>query len=203
MRSKWITAYADMRFYSMDDMYFPSHGHEGGWRFEETFGEKDSGSNAHIFSANWRQVLPASSWLSFIPTFDTRLLFLNRNKENERVLPNDFIGNLVGGEMRGRYTDQQIPFCGWHYSIMMRAMVASANVEMRAMIVPNLYASLLGGALLSTNSVSSLMNWVDTDYYLGAAAQLAYKTPIGPVKARLEYSNYTNFGFYLGFGYYF
>ena len=203
MRSKWITAYADMRFYSMDDMYFPSHGHEGGWRFEETFGEQDSGSNAHIFSANWRQVMPASSWLSFIPTFDTRLLFLNRNMENERVLPNDFIGNLVGGEMRGRYNDQQIPFCGWHYSIMMRAMVASANVEMRAKIVPNLYASLLGGALLSTNSVSSLMNWVDTDYYLGAAAQLAYKTPIGPVKARLEYSNYTNFGFYLGFGYYF
>ena len=203
VRPKWLAAYADMRFYSMDDKYFPTHGHEGGWRFEETFGEADSGCNAHIFSANWRQVMPASSWLSVIPTFDTRLVFLNGNKEADWVVPDDFIGNLVGGEMRGRYLDQQIPFCGWHNSTILRPMVTVANVEMRARIVPNLYTSLIGGAILSTQSVKDLMAWTDTDYYFGGAFQLAYKTPVGPIKARLEYSNVTNFGFYIGYGYHF
>lgn len=203
MRSKWFTAYADMRFYSMDDKYFPSHGHEGGWRFEKTFGDENTGTNAHIFSANWRQVLGSSSWLSFIPTFDTRLVFLNRNKEDVRTSTDYFIGNLVGGEMRGRYLDHQIPFCGWHNSMMMRPLVAAANLEMRARVVPNLYASLIGGALLSSESVDSLLKWTDTEYYLGSAFQLAYKTPVGPIKARLEYSNVTNFGFYIGYGYHF
>lgn len=203
MRSKWYTAYADMRFYSMDDKYFPSHGYEGGWRFEETFGEQNSGTNAHIFSANWRQVMGSSSWFSFIPTFDTRLVFLNRNKEDVRTTADYFIGNLVGGEMRGRYVDQQIPFCGWHNSIMMRPLVAAANLEMRARVLSDLYISLMGGALLSTDSISGLMKWEDSEYYLGSAFQLAYKTPVGPLKARVEYSPITNFGFYMGFGYHF
>ncbi len=203
MRSKWYTAYADMRFYSMDDKFFPSHGYEGGWRFEETFGERYSGTNAHIFSANWRQVMGSSSWFSFIPTFDTRLVFLNRNKEDVRTTADYFIGNLVGGEMRGRYVDQQIPFCGWHNSIMMRPLVAAANLEMRARVLSDVYISLMGGALLSTDSISGLMKWEDSEYYLGSAFQLAYKTPVGPLKARVEYSPITNFGFYMGFGYHF
>ena len=203
MRSKWFTAYADMRFYSMDDKYFPTHGHEGGWRFEETIGEQNSGTSAHIFSANWRQVMGSSSWFNFIPTFDTRLVFQNRNKDADRVPLDYFLYNLVGGEMRGRYLDQQIPFCGWHNSAMMMPLLAVANLEMRARIIPDLYLSLIGGALLTTESVDSLLKWTDTEYYLGSAFQLAYKTPVGPIKARVEYSPFTNFGFYIGYGYHF
>ncbi len=61
----------------------------------------------------------------------------------------------------------------------------------------------MGGALLSTDSISGLMKWEDSEYYLGSAFQLAYKTPVGPLKARVEYSPITNFGFYMGFGYHF
>lgn len=201
MKSKWITAYADMRFYSMDDLYFPTHGHEGGWRYEETVGDADSGTNAHIISANWRQTLPAASWLTFIPSVDTRMVFMNRNKESEEILPDYFLGNIVGGDVRGRYLEQQIPFCGWSGATMMRPIVATANLEMRARIVSNLYASIIGGALMSTHSFKNIFEEDSTEYFFGSALQLAYKTPIGPIKARIQYSNFTKFSFYAGFGY--
>ena len=109
--------------------------------------------------------------------------------------------NFLGGAMKGRYFEQQIPFVGILENVSLKDFLAVARLEARYRIGKNHYVSLYGNAAVNSENISTIP---DADFYSGFGAGYAYNSIAGPLQFQVFYSGLTKkLGAYFSFGYHF
>ena len=205
--SKWtdyLGLYCDARAYTMDDGYFPYKGVDAGISYMYTFARFPSRSaaqidNFHSFKAAFKGAFTMGNIFTLLPSVEFSVLL---GKEMPLVY-----GNFIGGTIRGRYIDQQIPFIGTNGLRAMEPFLLMGGLDMRFNLGNNHY---LSGVVDYARDGHDMKDWVSYKLgYFGAALQYAYDSIVGPISVNVHWSNLYNcpvkkqFGLYVNFGYHF
>lgn len=187
-------AFVEGRLETMDHGYFPTKGFSGGIRYE---------LNSRVFypeAAPWFGILEMDGMLplsignfTLIPQGSLRFLF----GDDIPLL----YANVMGGDMRGRYAEQQIPFVGIDNAAFRRNYLIVGRMDARMRVGKNHYFSLMGN--LSYDFVD-FRNLTSGEFVGGWGIGYGYNSIFGPLKAQVHWSTLTEkIGIYLSFGYQF
>ena len=186
--------FADGRIETLDNGYFPTRGISAGIRGELTSDILFAGaSSATLYGiVGMDGMFPFSlGRLSFIPQLNARLVFGNN--------PAASITNVLGGDMRGRYLEQQIPFVGLNDMAIMRNHLLVGRLDARYKLFKNQYVSLMGNVAYDFSSFKTIG---EGRLFTGVGLGYAYDSIAGPLKAQVHWSSVTKrVGLYLSFGY--
>ena len=181
--------YFNLRHYTLDDLYFPSKGLDVGVDFQYL----PWSGRTKMLGMDIRTVFPMNPWLSLLPEFYFRSL-IDASKENL------FHANYVGGAFRGRYLENQMPFAGFNHMVPAKDFAMVLNLNLRARLAKNFYTSLIGSCFVDDDVLpTSFAQLAPT--YLGAALELAYDSLVGPVRVRLQWSDFRGWSGYVGIGF--
>ena len=185
-------AFVSARKNTLDSSYFPETGVSAGMRGEvlanpfnkagvQTFG---------IFSAD--AVLPLSFWrFSIVPQANLRFIF-----GDDIPL---FYANIIGGDIAGRYADQQVAFMGINNATFRRNNLAVGRLDLRYRAGNNHYVTLTGNASWDFENFGKIQGG---ELMWGVGAGYAYNTIVGPIKLNLHYSSLTRgLGAYFAVGF--
>ena len=107
--------------------------------------------------------------------------------------------NVLGGDMAGRYIEQQLPFIGISNAAFRRDHIATARLDARLSPAPNHFISLIGNASYDFEGFNALK---DGELIWGVGAGYGWNTIVGPLKAQIYWSSLSKkVGAYLSFGY--
>ena len=192
----YITFWTDFSVDTFDDAVFPV----SGWQARAGYTFNPGGviirtSPFHLAELNAKTALSPLPWLTVLPSADVRVLF-----GKEIPLP---YTNLIGGQIRGRYLDQQIPFTGIPYASAAAPALAVAGLDLRVSPWKNQYFSLVGGAGITAPTVVEFFKpKQETIPFFGVGLEYALGTIVGPLKVNVNWSSVTKTpGLYLSFGY--
>ena len=184
--------FLDARYETLDNGYFPSRGASAGFRADmvsQLFNPVADGFFG-VVSADGllpisfgRVTLLPQGYLRFVIGGQTPLLFTN----------------VMGGDMRGRYLEQQLPFVGLTEARLMDPYLVLARMDVRYRIGRNHYAALMGNAAYDFKGLSLLpegnLSW-------GIGLGYSYNSITGPFKAQLYWSSVNRrLGAYLSYGF--
>ena len=192
----YLSAYADARVYTLDKMYYPKKGTDFRLNYEWVFacpGMKDF-EYKHIVYFNLKHVFPMGEHFAVITDLYGRTVFNN---------PDDtFVhDNFIGGDMFGRFISQRIPFLGFNEAYHAGNHLASVEVDFRANIFKNFFASTKVGVFKTANTIKEEMSSFKPTAY-GVALEAGYNSIVGPVKVNVHWSDLTkSVGTYISFGY--
>ena len=187
--SKHFTSlYGSFRHYTLDDLYFPSKGINVGVDLKIPFNTRTK-----MLSMDVRTVFNVNDWFSILPEFYTRTII---SPEEENL----FYANYVGGTFRGRYLDTQVPFVGFNQVTPAKSFVAVLNLDFRARLAKNFYSSLMAGYFMDNDGLPTSFRQL-APTYLGLCGEVAYDSLIGPVRARLQWSDFRGWSAYVGVGF--
>ena len=192
----YISLWTDFSWDTFDDAVFPVSGWQARASYRFNPGGLVTRSNPfHALQANARTALSPLPWLTVLPSADVRVLF-----GSDIPLP---YTNLIGGQIRGRYMDQQIPFTGIPYASAAAPALAVAGLDLRVSPWKNHYFSLVGGAGITASTVAGFFTAADSTVpFFGAGLEYALGTLAGPLKVNVNWSSVTRaLGLYLGFGF--
>ena len=175
--------------------YFPRSGHFFDFGYSLVMGSLFQGrSMIHIFDGYYSSAFSEGRF-TVQPSVDFRFLL------HQEDIPVPFM-NMIGGRMRGRYLDQQIPFIGVTNAAVMPPVLAIAALNLRWEFLKNHY---LSGIVNVGNAGENFSGFVDPARctpLIGVGAEYAYNSIVGPIRADLHWSNISHsFGFYLSLGY--
>ena len=183
------SVYANLRLYTLDDLYFPSKGMNVGVDLQWL----PWNQGTKMLGIDFTTVFNLGRWLSLVPRFYMRTVV-------DPAEDNLFLSNYAGGTMRGRYLDTQMPFAGFNQLTPVKNFAMVLNLDLRARIFKDTYATLQGGLLSDNDDLPTEWEYLSPTY-LGAAAELAYDSLIGPVRARLQWSDFRGWSAYVGIGF--
>lgn len=180
----FLGAFASARKNTLDSSYFPETGVSAGVRgdiFTSLFG---------IISAD--AVLPLNFWrFSLVPQGYLRFVV----GDNIPL----FYSNIIGGDIAGRYADQQIPFMGINNATIRRNYIGMGRLDLRYRAGNNHYITLTGNASWDFLDFSQIAGG---ELIWGVGAGYAYNTIVGPLKFNLHYSSLTGgLGAYVSVGF--
>lgn len=149
----------------------------------------------HTAQANVKWAMSPLPWFTILPSAEARVLF-----GNDIPLP---YSNMIGGQIRGRYLDQQIPFTGIPYASAALPAIAVANIDLRFNPWKNHYFSLVAGGGITSENVPGFFKASDTTIpFCGFGIEYALATIAGPIKANLNWSSVSkSLGLYVSLGY--
>ena len=187
--------FLDSRVETLDNTYFPTRGVSAGIRGD-------------VISRNWEPDAP-QKWMGIaaadflVPATVNRFTLVTQGDFRflmGREIPIGY-ANVLGGDLRGRYLDQQIPFIGFSGATFRRNCIAMLRLDARYCIARNHYVSLMGNAAYDWES---FRNFKEGEFAGGVGLGYAYNSIVGPLKAQLQWSNLTKkVGFYVSAGYHF
>lgn len=193
LQGDYLGAFATAALYTFDDRYYPLKGVSLDLNYGYDFiraGVTDF-IGLHELSLNFKGVIPMGKF-SIIPDFHLR-----------NVLGDEFSIahlNYVGGDVAGRYMEQQIPFIGFGDAIATDRHTAVLNLYLRFNPVKNLFFSAIGGYIKTEEDFRDMMTEYRPDYF-GAGLEVGYNTIAGPVKANVHWSDMNRkVGFYISMG---
>ena len=159
------------------------------WKMGFGNGEEDAGDpSKFILVILWVVLFLAVIWL---------ITFM---QDSERRIPIQY-ANVIGGDMWGRYVDQQIPFVGLGNSAFRRNCLAIARLDGRLRIGNNHYVTLMGNV---GYDFVGLNEFSEGEFMSGAGLSYAYNSIFGPLKLQLHWSSLTQrVGAYLSLGFVF
>ena len=188
--------FGDLRINTTDDGYYPTKGTNIAAVYEFIFRKSSTPdfSPVHVASLDIHQVIPLGKYIAFIPGFHARA-----------VLDNDIFNiyqkNYIGGYMSNRYVDHRIPFPGFSDAAVVGDYAGVVDATLRINPVKNFYVSAIAAALKDADKLEDITSDLRPTA-LGAAVEFSYKTILGPLKATVHWSDFTNrVGAYLSFGY--
>ena len=146
-----------------------------------------------MLSMDVRTVFNVNDWFSILPEFYTRTII---SPEEDNL----FYANYVGGTFRGRYLETQIPFVGFNQVTPSKSFTTVLNVDFRAQLAKSFYASMMAGYFTDCDHFPTSFRHI-APTYLGLAGELAYDSLIGPVRARLQWSDFRGWSAYVGVGF--
>lgn len=181
-RNKFFSAFARFQFDRRDQEYFPSRGSnfDGSFRYylNRLFSEDGDFSAAQI---HFSTVIPTGGRLAFILSLDNRTLFGSRVPLAH--------ANIMGGNLAGRYMDQQIPFLGFGYTHVFQNVLSIASLDARYRFLDNHYVFASGAFSLDFQGFNDLF---EPNLVTGARLGYAYNSFIGPLAFNLFWSDYTH-----------
>lgn len=176
------SAFLNSTIYTLDDKYYPTKGMDlninAEWLLSYSF-NKPEHTRGPVASIDYTQVFWKGR-TNLISDIHARSI-LNTN-------PSVHYGNFVGGALSGRYWDQQIPFVGTNRVYSAERQIVAGNLELRFCPAKNLYVSALGGAFLTSDTISDMISDNAALAY-GYGGQIGYNTIAGPIKLRVNWSN--------------
>lgn len=209
----YVGAFLDMDIYTMDDFYFPTRG----WKMDagvstDLFKIGVKGFVPKLFgNLNIKGVIPFGSKVALIPDLYMRVMYdrdnmVYRANQEPNMSYSYFQRNYLGGDIAGRYIEHQIPFVGMLNVVDCVKIDTDAegnvtgmtsydnifvmNADLRINVYNNLYLSMMGAYGHMAPDFRDLFRYVNHRDIFGAGLQLSYKTIVGPIKARLQWSNY-------------
>ena len=185
------------RVETLDNGYFPSRGMSAGFRLEavsRVFENSDiSGRWFYVASADGRFPIPIGPHFALIPSFAARFVM---GGAGEIPL---LYSNVIGGDIAGRYIEQQLPFIGLSNATFRRDHIAMARLDARLCLVPNHYFSLIGNASYDFEGFNTFK---DGELAWGVGAGYGWNTIVGPLKAQVYWSSLSRkVGAYLSLGF--
>jgi NTE family protein len=158
------------------------------WTFT---GFPNSFNNFHSLAADAKVVLPVGDIFAFIPSFDFRFLLGDE-------VPVPYM-NVVGGSLRSRYLDQQMPFVGITNMASMKNILTVFRTDLRFKVAKNHY---LTGIVNYLRDSETFKTYTVGPGFFGAAVEYSYDTIFGPLTANVHWSDLTGkAGFYISAGY--
>ena len=185
-------AFLSGRVETLDNGYFPTKGVSAGFRGDLFTRAIYAGEPALFGIASADFTVPVTfGRFSIIPQGGMRLIFGDE-------IPIQY-ANVIGGDLWGKYIDQQIPFVGLTNSAFTRNCLAIARLDARVRLWKNHYVSLMGNVGYDFAGLNELM---DGEFVGGAGLSYAYNSIFGPLKLQVHWSNLTQrVGAYLSLGY--
>ena len=183
------------RVETLDDGYFPSKGVSAGFNGGVYYTGFDPDNAQKVMGVvDFDTRVPASfGRFALVPQLDVRYVMA------QEAPP--LLQNYLGGAMKGRYFEQQIPFVGIMNNLTMKDFLAVAKLEARYRIGENNYVSLFGNAAVNSENISTIP---DADFLSGFGAGYAYDSIAGPLQFQVFYSGYTKkVGAYFSLGFHF
>ena len=187
------SVFLNARVESLDNSYFPKKGISAGFRGDfvsRVFEQNAESKWLGIVSGD--VTVPVSfGKFTLIPSLYGRIIW-------GQGIPLMF-SNVMGGDISGRYIEQQIPFVGLNGTAIMQDHLALARVDARYQLAPNHYLSLMTNASFDFDSFKEIGQgrWI-----FGTGLGYGYNTIVGPLKAQLFWSTLTKkVGAYLSFGF--
>lgn len=184
--------FLDARFESLDNGYFPTTGASAGFRADVVSHLVNPSANGFFTIVSADGLLPLSfgrftllpqGYLRFVMGEGVPLLFTN----------------VMGGDMRSRYLEQQFPFVGLTEARLMDPYMLLARLDLRYCFRRNHYLSLMGNVAYDFPDIPSLM---EGGFTWGTGVGYSYNTAAGPLKAQVYWSSATRkAGVYLSYGF--
>jgi len=184
--------------YTLDNSAFPTRGMEMelGYRYGFAGHETQYTGNVHMINLDLRKAFGLSPIVTLLLNVDLRAHMTAGNGESSV-----FTANYVGGDMRGRYYEQQVPFVGLINPIVLKDHFVAVQLEPQVNIWQKFYGSLQAGVLKDADTFSDQMtDW--TKIYYGGAASIGYSSFLGPLKVtcgwnslRCKWNVYASLGF--------
>ena len=188
--------FGDLRINTTDDGYYPTKGTNIAAVYEFIFRKSSTPdfSPVHVAALDIHQVIPLGKYIAFIPGFHARAVIDND-------IFNIYQKNYIGGYMSNRYVDHRIPFPGFSDAAVVGDYAGVVDATLRINPVKNFYVSAIAAALKDADKLEDITSDLRPTA-LGAAVEFSYKTILGPLKATVHWSDFTNrVGAYLSFGY--
>jgi len=184
--------YTLVRQETLDNSYFPERGISAGFRAEavaDLWG-KTRKQFFGIFSADVRFPVTLGNF-ALIPHIDGRFVI-------GEDIPMVYV-NVIGGDMAGRYVEQQIPFMGLNYTAFRRNCIAVSGVDLRLKLGSSHYITATGNVSYDFDTPPT---FYEGEFIWGTGLSYAYNTLVGPAKLTIHYSSLTRkVGAYLTVGY--
>lgn len=193
LSADYLGLFVDGRIETMDDGYFPTRGISLGIRGDAIYrGFDGSKSGKFLGIAQVDGSFPFSfGAFTLIPRANARFIF----GKNIPLIHS----NLIGGDMRGRYVEQQMPFIGITGAAIRRPYLLLARLDARYRVGKSHYFSLLGNYSYDFDDFGA---FVHGESIWGVGAEYAYDSIVGPLKAQINWSSLNNsVGFYVSLGY--
>lgn len=197
LTNSYISAFLNARQDSFDNGYFPTSGMKTELDYAWTpVGMKKKISNFHTVRFGIKGAFGfKDGFLTLLPQFHARFLF-------GEEIPLPYV-NTIGGEVAGRYLDQQIPFIGIDNAHTTNNMLLLGRLDLRARLTANNYLTVLVNGAHSFDRFSHIFRRSNSaSYLMGCGLEYSYNSIIGPLKANLHWSTVSrSLGFYLSVGY--
>jgi len=195
LQNNYFSVFATANLDTFDDGLFPSSGYQVGLDYQWTFADtKNTGERFQVLQGNLAAAFSVAPFLVLQPHLDFRTALSG-------VLPAPYI-NILGGQMRGRYLDQQIPFRGVNNVIAMGAFLSTAGIDIRGRISKNHYVTAFfdGGAMAT--KIQDVLSDDDSRWFSGLGLEYAYNSIMGPFRFNVHWSSLTHtLGGYISLGF--
>lgn len=177
-----------------DRGYFPRKGVKMKLSYDWTFTDYNRmlpDGGLHTAGIDFTGVIPLGRMFSIIPSLNARLQFGG--------CPPIVLANAVGGQVAGRYFEQQMPFMGVPKLMMLERKYGLIRSDFRLNPAKNHYVTGIFNCLYTFDDFREIKSGYGI---YGAALEYSYNTIFGPVTANLNWSDKIHhMGFYISFGY--
>lgn len=180
---------------SFDDAYFPNRGVSLDFDYSWVFaGLKEEIDPFHTVQMGVKGAVSIGESFTFIPSLNTRFL-LGDTVEGPYV-------NMIGGNMDGRFVDQQMDFVGLNDSCPSKNMLILLRTDFRFRLFERNYLTAIANAGNSFNKIKNIMSEDFSDQFLGVGLEYGYNSPFGPIRGLVHWSSLSHdVGIYLSYGF--
>lgn len=153
----------------------------------------NDGAPFSAIGLDFESVLSITRRVKFIPSIYGRVLI-------GHDVPYPYL-NCMGGDVAGRYVDQQLPFLGIQHLEIFDNSVVVAKIALRYNIGRNHYVSLAGNYAKQEANFFDIFGGQDI---FGGGVGYSYDSIVGPIDFMFSLSDWSKkLGFYFNLGYYF
>lgn len=193
----FISYYASAQFETFDKKYYPDKGvsfkAEYSLYTDNMYNYKD-GVPFSALSAHFESAVRLTRRVYLLPAVYGRVLI-------GEDIPSPYL-NCMGGEVAGRYLNQQMPFYGIHNLEFFQNSVLAARLALRYRLGMRHYITLTGNYARQANNFIDIVK--ENEDIWGGAIGYAYNSIIGPISVTFDLSDWdTTPGVYFNLGYYF
>ena len=188
---------ASIMYNSLNNQRFSTQGME--WEaayrlYTDNMVTYGSNSPVSVFQTHWSGYFSPNRVFTIMPSVYGRIV-----GKNTQSLA---ISNFVGGNVPGRYIEQQIPFTGINHIEISPDAILAGMLGVRARTYKNQYIVVRGSYGRTANKIENLFGGTNTHGLAGGSIGYCYNSIIGPIEAELNYSNQSKkLGYYIGIGF--
>lgn len=192
----YLSYYALAHLETYDRKYYPSRGLSFAASYAvytDNFVQYNGHTPFSALRVNLTGVVPITNRFKALPSVNGRVL-------TGHGVPYPYL-NYVGGDVAGRYMQQQLAFQGINHVEVFENSVVIAKLELRQRMGSRHYVSLIGNYALQDNNFFDILG---NKGIWGGSVGYSYDSALGPIAIQLNLSDRTEkLGFYFNLGYYF